>query len=189
MKNKLLATLGSALLGLVVSASASFAGYLQPGETMGVSLASPLPEGVFFANLTDYGQSDTRGANIGVPGASLGFDIPVIIWSTPFSFYNNRLEIIAAFPFVNIRGSAAQRLGAITYAVGPMLARDFGGGLTGGLVAIVRSPDPSQNFQALVPGAGGGPTGGRRDVGADFRQSLQYVMPAEARSAVGSSVA
>ena len=176
MKNKILATLGTAALALSMSASASFAGYFQPGETMGVSLVSPLPEGVFFADLTDYGRSDIRGANLGVPGASLGVNIPVFIWSTPYTFYNTRLEFFVALPFVRIDGGGADRLGAFSYAAGPALAHDFGGGLTGGFLTLFRTPDPSQDLSSL-PGAAGGPTGGRTEAGFDVRQSLQYIVP------------
>ena len=54
---KVLAALGAAALTLGASATGAFAGYMQPGETMGVSLVSPLPEGVYFADLEDYGRS------------------------------------------------------------------------------------------------------------------------------------
>ncbi len=177
MKNKLLVTLGTAALAFTMSASASFAGYFQPGETMGVSLVSPLPEGVFFADLDDYGRSDVRGANLGAPGASLNVNIPVFIWSTPFSFYNTRVEFFVATPFIALDGGGADRIGAFSFAAGPALAHDFGGGLTGGLLVLGRSPDPSQNIEVL-PGSVGGPSGGRTEGAIDARQSLQYIVPA-----------
>ena len=161
MKNKLLAAAGAATLALTMSATASFAGYMQPGETMGVSLISPLPEGVFFADLEDYGGQGNTPVHIGV-------NIPVLIWSTPWTFANSRLEMIAAVPFAHIDGGGLDRVGAITYALGPMLAHDFGGGLTGGIAGLIRTPDPSQNLAAIS---------GRRTVEADFRQSAQYVSP------------
>ena len=177
MNSKTLATLGTAVFALALSATASFAGYFEPGETMGVSLVSPLPEGVFFADLENYGRSDVRGANLGVPGASLGVNIPVFIWSTPFSFYNTRVELFFATPFITLDGGGADRIGAFSFAFGPALAHDFGNGLTGGLLVLARTPDPSQNIEVLPPTVGG-PTGGRHDAGADFRQSLQYTVPA-----------
>ncbi len=163
MQTKILAA--TAALALSLSATASNAGYMQPGETMGVSLVSPLPEGVFFADLENYGRSPNL-----VPGRSvgLGVNIPVIIWSTPISFYNTRLEFLAALPFAHVDGGGLDRFGAITYALGPMLAHDFGGGLTGGVGALLRTPDPSQNIQDLS---------GRTRPGVDVRQSLQYKVP------------
>ncbi len=165
MKGKVLSTIGAASLALTLSATVSHAGYMQPGETMGVSLISPLPEGVFFADLENYGRSPNLvpGTNVGV-----GVNIPVIIWSTPISFYNTRLEFLAAVPFAHVDGGGLDRFGAITYALGPLLAHDFGGGLTGGLGALVRTPDPSQNIQDIS---------GRTRPAVDVRQSLQYKIP------------
>ena len=157
------ATLGAALS---LSATVAHAGYMQPGETMGVSLISPLPEGVFFADLEDYGRSPnlSPGTNVG-----LGVNIPVLLWSTPISFYNTRLEVMAAVPFAHIDGGGLDRFGAITYALGPLLAHDFGNGLTGGVGALLRTPDPSANIQDAS---------GRTRPGVDLRQSLQYKVPA-----------
>jgi hypothetical protein len=106
-----------------------------------------------------------------VPGqhVGVGVNIPVIIWSTPISFYNTRLEFIAAVPFAHIDGGGLDRFGAITYALGPLLAHDFGGGLTGGIGALVRTPDPSSNIQDIS---------GRTRPAVDIRQSLQYAIPA-----------
>jgi Putative MetA-pathway of phenol degradation len=165
-KSSVITSLGAAALALSVSATASFAGYMQPGETMGVSLLSPLPEGVFFADLEDYGRSNLGGA--GAPKVGLGVNIPVIIWSTPISFYNTRLEFIVATPFAHLDGDGLDRFGGITQGYGPLLGHDFGGGLTGGVGALFRTPDVSHNIQDLS---------GRTAVGADFRQSLQYKVP------------
>ena len=161
----IVSTLGAATFALSMSATLAHAGYMQPGETMGVSLVSPLPEGVFFADLEDYG----RSPGIAPPNnVGIGVNIPVLIWSTPISFYNTRLEMIAAVPFAHVDGAGLDRFGAITYALGPLLAHDFGGGLTGGIGALARSPDPSPNIQDIS---------GRTRPGVDVRQSLQYKIP------------
>ena len=166
MKTRILSTIGATALALSMSATVSHAGYMQPGETMGVSLVSPLPEGVFAADLEDYGRSPNL-----VPGQSvgLGVNIPVLIWSTPISFYNTRLEFLAGVPFAHIDGAGLDRFGAVSYALGPMLGHDFGGGLTGGIGALARTPDPSPNLQDLS---------GRTRMAVDVRQSLQYAIPA-----------
>lgn len=161
MKMKMMATLSAAALALALSASASYAGYIQPGETMGVSLDSPLPEGVFFADLEDYGGQSNSPARLGV-------NIPVILWSTPWTFYNNRVEFLFAAPFAHVDGAGLDRVGAATFALGPILAHDFGNGLTGGLSAFIRTADPSQNIVELTH---------RTAVEGDFRESLQYVVP------------
>ena len=172
MKNKVMAVAGAAALALSMSASASYAGYAQPGETMGVSLLSPLPEGVFFADLEDYGRSSgvVPGRGVGV-----GVNIPVIIWSTPFSFYNTRLEFIVATPFAHVDGAGLDRIGFIDVGAGPLLAHDFGNGLTGGIGALFRTPDASSNFQDLS---------GRTRSAIDIRESLQYKITTGAFSGV-----
>ena len=162
MNTKILAIAGAAALALTMSASASYAGFIQPGETMGVSLDSPLPEGVFFADLEDYGKADASPTRVGV-------NIPVLLWSTPWTWNNTRLEFLAAVPFAHLDGGGTSRVGAITYALGPILAHDFGNGLTGGISAFVRTPDPSS-------GNVGGTFLGHNVTAADFRESLQYTL-------------
>ena len=102
MQTKVLSTIGAAALALSLSATVSHAGYMQPGETMGLSLISPLPEGVFAADLESYGRSKPAGSPTNV---DIGVNIPVLIWSTPITFYNTRLEILAGIPFAHVDGS------------------------------------------------------------------------------------
>ena len=163
MKSKVLATFGAAALGLALSATASFAGYMVPGETMGVSALSPLPEGVFLVDTNNYGKSDGSDAGLGVA-------IPIVIWSTPFTFYNTRLEIFGAFPFAYLTHTAPAVNGvhAVTFAAGPAFAHDFGGGLTGGLGVLFRTPTPDDTFARIGDG--------RTVFEFDIRQSLQYII-------------
>ena len=165
MQTKVLSTIGAAALALSLSATASYAGYMQPGETMGLSLISPLPEGVFAADLESYGRSKPAGSPTNL---DIGVNIPVLIWSTPITFYNTRLEILGGVPFAHIDGSGDDRFGAVSWALGPLLAHDFGGGLTGGLGVLIRTPDLSSNIQDLS---------GRTGDAVDVRQSLQYKLP------------
>jgi hypothetical protein len=160
MRLKNLATFGAAACALAMSASASFAGYMQPGETMGVSFVSPLPEGVFFADLEDYGRSDNQAGAV-----NAGVNIPLVIWSTPFSFYNTRVELVGAIPFVHTDG-AANQIGFIDQGYGVLLAHDFGGGLTGGVGAIYRTPAGSTSVGKNILG--------ETTSEIDLRQSLQY---------------
>ena len=160
MKNKTAATFAAATLALGLMTSVSHAGYFVPGETMGTSLDSPLPEGVFAVDVEEYGRSDVQNAAT----ANVGVNIPVLVWSTPWTIYGNRLEFLVAVPFAHLDG-AVNRVGAVTYAFGPIIGHDFGGGLTGGVSAFVRTPTPSQNIQTLD---------GRTQTEGDFRESLQY---------------
>lgn len=165
MKTTWISALGAAALAVGFSATASQAAYFVPGETMGVSLDSPLPEGVFFADLETYGRADRQ------PDINVGVNIPVIIWSTPFSFYNTRLEFLGALPWAHFDtnipalSGAANTTGLVTAAFGPILGHDFGNGLTGGISAFVRTPTPSANARVLD---------NRTVAEGDFRQSLQY---------------
>ena len=169
MNCKFLSTLGISALALAASVSASHAGYFVPGETMGFSLLSPLPEGLFLADLETYGRADKQ------PDANVGVNIPLLIWSTPWTFYNNRIEILAGAPFVHtdthtgnqIIDNPANVFGAATYALGPALSHDFGNGLSGGIGAFIRTPDPSTNVAHVF---------GQTIVEGDFRESAQYVM-------------
>ena len=162
VKNKTAMKLATAVVALGLTTSISHAGYFLPGETMGTSLDSPLPEGVFAVDLESYGRADQQTAAT----SNVGVNIPVLVWSTPYTFYGNRLEFLVALPFAHLDG-AVNRVGAITYAFGPIIGHDFGGGLTGGLSAFVRTPTPSQNILALD---------GRTVAEGDFRESLRYDM-------------
>ena len=158
MNNKLLATVGAAAFSICLSAGVSHAASLEPGETMGIAALAPLPEGVFFLDNENYGKQDNSNTRLGV-------NIPLIVWSTPWTIYNTRLEFLAALPFAHLDGGGVNQIGAISYAFGTILAHDFGGGFTGGLATIVRTPDPSVNIQRLS---------GRTQVQADIRGGLYY---------------
>lgn len=160
MKNKLLAAAGAAALMMgLTSAHAQIIS--QPGESMGVALAAPLPEGVFFVDTESFGERDRGG------GAGLNVNIPVVAWSTPFSFYNTRLEFLAAVPFTSTTGNDPALAGTLNRTdvyselFGPLLAHDFGNGFNVGLLAGVR---PQDNF-----------TNAGRGTATDIRASVSYV--------------
>src|ERR1700722_12833422 len=98
MKNKLIAAVGAASLSLCISASASHAASLEPGETMGLAALSPLPEGVYALDDESYG-----GAN---SSQHIGVNIPVLVWSTPWLLANTRVEFIVAQPWAHLDGNA-----------------------------------------------------------------------------------
>ncbi len=139
------ARLAGGIAALVATAwcttSVQASGYLQPGQFMGLAIGAPLPEGVFFSDLQSYGQSDRSSSYLGV-------NIPVISWSTPFSFYNTRLIISYSSPWLQ-QGGAPQlsnanggaRVDVVSQAFGATLAHSFGGGFSASISAFARAPD------------------------------------------------
>lgn len=156
MKKQILNTLGAAALAFGAMggiASAQIVG--QPCETCGVALGAPLPEGVFFVDLEDYGKRDGQANRLGV-------NVPITVWSTPFTFYNTRLEILAAVPvFTHIDGPTANRVDLYSQAILFAFAHDFGNGFN---AAIIAGPRGADNF-----------TNAGRGALADLRASLSYV--------------
>ena len=162
MKNKITATLGAMALAATLTSTAEAAIVSQPCETCGLAVGAPLPEGFFVINLTDYGRRDNQGAG-------LGANIPFLVWSTPFSFYNTRLEVVAAIPNTFTDGGnprlgaagALNRVDMYSQALLFFLAYDFGNGFNAAVSAGPRSPD---NF-----------THGTQGAIADFKASVSYV--------------
>ena len=155
MKNKILAAVGAAALAFTMSGTANAQIVAQPCETCGVALGAPLPEGVFFVDLENYGQRDGQANRLGV-------NIPISVWSTPFTFYNTRLEVLAAVPvFTHIDGPTINRVDLYSQAILFAFAHDFGNGFNASVIAGPRGQD---NF-----------TNAGRGALADLRASLSYV--------------
>ena len=152
---KLTVTIGAAALAIAASATASYAQIIsQPGETMGVALGAPLPEGVFFVDLESYGKRDGGTDRLGV-------NIPLVAWSTPFTFYDTRLEVLYAAPFTHIDGVTTNRTDIYSQALLIGGAHDFGNGFN---IAVFAGVRPDDNF-----------TNAGRGTGADLRASFSYV--------------
>ena len=130
MNRLLLAT--AALLSMGLGARA--ASVLQPGGTLGVAAGVPLPEGVFFNNISSYGNRDNTVAKTEV-------NLTAIVWSTPFTFYRTRLEVLYLAPTVATTNTAADRFFVNPQLFGAYLAHDFGGGFGGSYFAGVRAAE------------------------------------------------
>ena len=94
MKTKIAITLGAMALS-VISGTAYAGSVSQPGEVSGLALGAPLPEGVYFESTNSYGTN--RGAG---DDAWAGLAIPVLAWSTPWTFLNGRIEAYVAAPMI-----------------------------------------------------------------------------------------
>lgn len=131
MKRLLLAT--AALLSMAVYGSQA-ASVLQPGGTLGVAAGAPLPEGVFFNDISSYGNRDSALAKTEI-------NLTAIVWSTPFSFYKTRLEFLYLVPTVGTTNTKADSFVVNPQLLGAYLAHDFGGGFGGSYFAGVRAAE------------------------------------------------
>jgi hypothetical protein len=91
---------GLAFLGAMslsaVSDSASAGSISQPGEIVGYTWA-PLPQGLYFATTASYG--NFRGISY---NADAFVNVPVIVWSTPWTLLGARVESYVAVPSVSV---------------------------------------------------------------------------------------
>ncbi|HEY2530669.1 MAG TPA: transporter [Xanthobacteraceae bacterium] len=93
-----------AFCGLLVCAASSTAvagSVEQPGETVGLSLGAPIPEGVYYVDTLNW------GVRSNAVKTALGVNIPVIAWSTPWTLFNGRVEFFAAWPELEAGTTAA----------------------------------------------------------------------------------
>lgn len=92
MKTKIAITLGA--MALSVASGAAYAGSLTvPGETVGIAIGAPLPEGVYFVDTGAIGTDRSLGDD-----GWLAFHIPVVAWSTPWQLLGGRVEAYVAAP-------------------------------------------------------------------------------------------
>jgi hypothetical protein len=88
-----------ALGGMAFATGVANAGSIEPpGWTAGVALGGPLPEGVYFINNASVagwrGIDDTK--------STLGIDIPLIAWSTPWALPGGgHIEFLGGWPAIS----------------------------------------------------------------------------------------
>jgi hypothetical protein len=90
--------LGAAMgaLGLCGLSSAALAfSVTPPGERVGLDLASPLPEGVYFADVASVGTWRDGPKN---GDSALDYNVPVVVWSTPWNLLGAHIQFWAAAP-------------------------------------------------------------------------------------------
>ena len=90
--------LGAAMgaLGLCGLSSAALAGSTNPpGERAGLDLATPLPEGVYFVNITGVG--NWRDAVAG-SDSNFSYNVPIVAWSTPWNILGAHVQFLVAAP-------------------------------------------------------------------------------------------
>ncbi len=96
---------------------------LQPGITVGLPVGMPLREGLYFIDTSSFGnRHDTSG--------TVNVNVPAIIWATPFSFYNTRLQLVALQPVVatlDHKPNDVSYFNSTLFAT--QIAHDFGNGI------------------------------------------------------------
>jgi hypothetical protein len=111
MKQKVIgAAIGA--MGLAgLSGSAHALSVTPPGSFAGIDLASPLPEGVYFVDIGSVGAFRYGGDHVGYGGyysnggghaSSLNYNIPALVWSTPWTLLGGRIEALAALPVAEV---------------------------------------------------------------------------------------
>jgi len=110
-------------VSLCLGTTTAWAGSVtQPGETVGLAAGAPLPEGLYFVNTADWGNRDTVDV-------SLGVTIPVLAWSTPWTFLGARVQFLGAAPLVEEGIDHTNYLkGVFNPFLGGQLAWDLGNG-------------------------------------------------------------
>jgi hypothetical protein len=84
-------------LSLCTAVPALAGSVTQPGETVGLNVGAPLPQGWYAINTVDWGCRNTNPQH-----TCTGLTIPVIAWSTPWTLFGARVQLLAAWPAVEV---------------------------------------------------------------------------------------
>jgi hypothetical protein len=162
----------AASLVLASTASAREPGVLPPmapGATMGVPIAAPLPEGLFFSSRTGYTQLEYHDAN----GNPVGVDITipdtavVLNYAPGLQLFGGQYRASAALPFIGVElgglaSGSAQGFGSldirpidISWTTAPGIFVNAGVSiLAPGEWDATAAANPGQNFWSLAPSVG-----------------------------------
>lgn len=66
------------------------------GRDGGTPAGAPFPQGLYFTNTADWGCRNTN------PTSCLGITIPVVTWSTPWTFLGARVQFFSVTPVIEI---------------------------------------------------------------------------------------
>jgi Putative MetA-pathway of phenol degradation len=101
MKTQLVGAGLAAFGALSLCAGAATAGSITyPGELVGLALGAPLPEGLYFVDTGTYGNDRGVAYN-----SNIFVNIPVIAWSTPWTFLGGRIYGYVAVPSLAVSAS------------------------------------------------------------------------------------
>ena len=97
MSSKLTNLAAAGVLSLCAAAPALAGSVTQPGETVGLNTGAPLPQGWYAINTVDWGCRNVNPQHV-----CTGLTIPVIAWSTPWTLFGGRVQLLAAWPAVEV---------------------------------------------------------------------------------------
>lgn len=117
-----LVSAGAGVLLFAAGGPALAGSVTEAGETVGLALGVPLPEGWYFLDTASYISRENK------PDIEAFVNIPVIAWSTPWMFAGGRVEAYAAFPqdILNVGGHYSSGFYNDALLIGE--AWDFGNG-------------------------------------------------------------
>ena len=138
MNGKLTRWAATAVLSFGAAAPAFAGSVTLPGETIGAATGAPAPPGLYFANTVHWGCRDTSPQR-----TCVGVDIPVFVWSTPWTIFGARLQPSFA-PIIPVNANihhTANFSGLFNSYGGVQLAWDLGNGwgfsyLLGGYIPV-----------------------------------------------------
>src|SRR5262245_26830403 len=97
MKSKLTKLAAAGVLSLCTAVPALAGSVTQPGETVGLNAGTPLAPGWYAINTVDWGCRNTTPQH-----TCSGLTIPVVAWSTPWTILGGRVQLLAAWPGVEV---------------------------------------------------------------------------------------
>jgi len=122
---KLIKYAAAAALSIGAAVPAHAGSVTLPGETIGAATGAPAPPGLYYANTVHWGCRNTSPQQ-----TCVGVDIPVVVWSTPWTIFGARLQPSFA-PIVPVDVNihhTAHLSGLFNSYAGVQLAWDLGHG-------------------------------------------------------------
>ena len=123
MKAACRALMTAALVGWAVPAHAGSVS--QPGQTLGLAVGAPVPDGLYFIDTFNFGRRTGRTGSTDV-----GLNIPALLWATPARPLGAHLGLLVSLPNIWVTGSSGRTQSGLTNPwFGAIFAWNVGGGL------------------------------------------------------------
>ena len=123
MNKKLTKWAAAAVLSISAAAPALGGSVTRPGDTVGAAVGMPLPPGFYFQNQLTEDYRDTSPH-----GTAILDDVPVLVWSTPWTIFGGRL-VFSTAPVVPVNFriyDTVSKSGLFNPYMGAQLAWDLG---------------------------------------------------------------